>query len=398
MKILYIHQYFITPDSAGGTRSYYIALEMVKRGHSVTMLTSNSSSESSKLVVREEHAGIDVVSIHNKYDNNMSVARRVISFLKFMSLATFFSLREKDVDLVFATSTPLTVGVPALVSRFVKRTKYVFEVRDLWPEFPIQMGAIKSSVVIRLLRFFERKIYQHASLIVALSPGMKAPIDRLGFSEKTIMIPNMAKPKEFYPRPDSSDIRKKYGIKDKWVKIVYFGTLGRANNIEHLVKEAIYAEDNSLPVQFVIIGDGAMREPAENEVKSCSNGRVLFLGKQIMQDVSNIVNECDISITSFLDLPILETNSPNKFFDSLSAGKPCAVNIHGWIKELVEKHECGFYANPNIEGDLIRKSIELVNDKERYSLQSVNARKVAEVDYDRSQLTVSIVKALESIV
>ena len=367
---------------------------MVRQGHPVTMLTSDQSGRSGKLISRESRDGIDVIRIRNRYDNDMGTARRIISFLTFMTISTVVSLRQKNIDLIFATSTPLTVGIPALINKLIRRHNYVFEVRDLWPEFPIQMGAVKSTAAIRALRYYERTIYKHASLIVALSPGMKGPIDTLGFAAKTIMIPNMAKPKEFFPRPSDKSVLDQFGINSESLKIVYFGSLGRANNIPHLVREIQYASEQNLPVQFLIIGEGAMGEQAQKDLSEVSNEKYIFLGMQNMENVSAIVNECQISVTSFLNLPILETNSPNKFLDSLSAGKPSVINVHGWIKDLVEQHECGFYTNPEIRGDLVEKSLELYQDQTRYSRYCENSRALALSEFDRSKLAKQLVNSI----
>ena len=358
------------------------------------MLTSNRSGRSGKMVSHESRDGIDVIRIRNRYDNDMGSARRIVSFLTFMTISTAVSLRQKNVDLIFATSTPLTVGIPALINKLFRRRSYIFEVRDLWPEFPIQMGAVKSTAVIRALRYFERTIYKHATLIIALSPGMKGPIDALGFAEKTIMIPNMAKPKEFFPRPSNKSVLKQFNINPESLKIVYFGALGRANNIPHLVREIQYASEQNLPVQFLIIGEGAMGEQAQKDLSEVSNKKYIFLGNQNMENVSAIVNECQISVTSFLNLPILETNSPNKFFDSLSAGKPSAINVHGWIQDLVEKHECGFYTNPEIRGDLVDKSLALYQDTARYTRYCENSRALALNEFDRSNLAKKLVDSI----
>ncbi len=396
MKILYIHQYFTSPESPGGTRSYFIAKEMLRQGHLVTMLTSDQSGEG-KLVRRENLDGIDVIRIRNHYNNSMGVPRRILSFLSFMLMSTFIGLREKNVGLIYATSTPLTVGVPALINKFLRGVDYIFEVRDLWPEVPIQMGALKSSGAIKLLQLFEKTIYKHARLIIALSPGMKRPIDNLGFAEKTIMVPNMAKPKEFYPREANESVVDQFDINSKATKIVYFGTLGLANNVPYITDEIEYAARCNLPVQFVIIGDGAMRKQAEEKLRSCSKDYFTFLGKLNMEDVSAVVNECHISLTSFMNLPILETNSPNKFFDTLSAGKPTAINVSGWIREIIEEHKCGFFVDPEVPGDLTKKSLDLVKDTTRYEQYCRNARELSLERYDRSKLSTEIVNSLRDL-
>ena len=159
MKILYIHQYFNTPDEPGGTRSYWISKELVKRGHQVTMITSTNAKlhpEPCTMMID----GIKVIYVKNAYNNYMSPLRKVVSFVNFLNKAIDEGCKQNDVDLVFATSTPLTVGYVALRLKSKKGFPYVFEVRDLWPEFPIQIGAIKNALVIKFLRWMERRIYK----------------------------------------------------------------------------------------------------------------------------------------------------------------------------------------------------------------------------------------------
>ncbi len=152
MNILYIHQYFVTPQEPGGTRSYWLAQELIKNGHKVTMLTSSSKFSEDIKVVNID--GIEVVYIKEDYDQNMSVSRRLKAFLKFMYKSSVVGLKQKDIDLVIATSTPLTIGIPALILKWFKKKPFVFEVSDLWPEVPIKIGAIKNSWTIKSIFFF----------------------------------------------------------------------------------------------------------------------------------------------------------------------------------------------------------------------------------------------------
>ncbi len=155
MKIIYIHQYFVTPAEPGGTRSYWFAKELINSGHEVTMITSTNTSH--PLPGRFNIDGINVIYVKNDYSNYFSPFRKIISFLKFFIKSILKASKEKQVDLVFATSTPLTVGAIALWLKRLKHWNYVFEVRDLWPEFPIQIGAIKNRLLIRILKRLEKK-------------------------------------------------------------------------------------------------------------------------------------------------------------------------------------------------------------------------------------------------
>ena len=169
-RILYIHQYFKTPKEPGGTRSYWIAQQLIKSGFNVTMLTTSPNIE--KSIERKIIDGINVIYLKIPYNQKMNVYKRLITFIKFMVKSTFYAIKEKDVDLIIATSTPLTIGFPAIVVKKIKRIPYIFEVRDLWPEVPIQMGGLKNRVLQKLAISFEKKIYKNALHIVALSPGM----------------------------------------------------------------------------------------------------------------------------------------------------------------------------------------------------------------------------------
>src|SRR5690606_18044810 len=134
MKILYIHQYFKTPAEPGGTRSYWFAKALVQSGYKVTMLTA--AANITKKQERINIEGIDVIYVKVPYSQSMGIMQRLRSFLKFIVVATRVAWRENGVDLVFATSTPLTVGIPALLLKWFRKKPYIFEVRDLWPEVP----------------------------------------------------------------------------------------------------------------------------------------------------------------------------------------------------------------------------------------------------------------------
>lgn len=395
MKILYVHQYFKTPAEPGGTRSYWIAQEMIKRGHQVVMVTSTNTRRPNQGV--EIVDGIEVHYMKNEYSNYMSIPQKIFSFLKFIGLAIKESKRQKGIDLVFATSTPLTIGYIALQLKRSKGWKYIFEVRDLWPEFPIQMGAIKNKVTIKVLKWLEKKIYEEAEHIIALSPGMKDGVVATGISsEKCTMIPNMSKPDEFYPHQPSKEIAHKFGINMDNFNIVHFGSMGKANGLSYIIETAKSLSDKGVEnIDFIFMGDGATCPILKKQVEDLGLKNVKFLGSHPMKIVVEVVNCCDVSITSFLDLPILYTNSPNKLFDSLSAGKPIIVNSAGWTKDLVEKDDCGFYVDPQNPQDFVDKILKYYQDKELLQKWSQNARKLSIEVYDKNILTKKVVDVIE---
>ena len=399
MKIVYIHQYFVTPNEPGGTRSYWISKELVRRGHRVTMITSTNKNH--PVALRANIDGIDVVYVKNpSYDNYMSAPRKIWAFISFICNAYKEAKKETDVDLVFATSTPLTIGAIALWLKARKRWKYVFEVRDLWPEFPIEIGAIKNNLIIWLLRKFEKRIYNNAEHIVALSPGMQEGVIATGISgEKVSMIPNMSKPDKFYPHEPNMTIANKLGMDLHKFNVIHFGSMGRANGLQYIIEAAKCLKDRGNDsICFVFMGSGATEPIIKKMSEEYGLTNVMFLGNHKMDIVSEVVNCCDVSITSFLNLPILKTNSPNKLFDSLSAGKPIIVNSAGWTKEMVEQENCGFFVDPEKPEQLAEKLLAIKDDKNLLKIWGENARRLSLEVYDKEILASKAADVLEKYV
>ena len=387
MKILYIHQYFNTPEEGGGTRSYWFSQKLLSKGNQVVMLTMTRSFD--KESGRKNRDGIEVIYLNVHYDNSMSKFQKLKSFLKFIIKSTQYALKEKDVDLIFATSTPLSTSFPALICKWVKRTPFIFEVRDLWPEFPIQIGAIKNKFIIYFLRKYEKLVYKKATHIIALSPGMKEGIIKTGILPKKItLIPNMSKPDKFYPREKSEEIAIKYDIDLNKFNIIHFGSMGVANGLNYIIETAIILQEQKVEnVCFIFFGRGATEKKIKNKVNKEQLKNVIFHDRVGMSQLSEVVNLCDLSITSFLNLPILQTNSPNKLFDSLSAGIPIVVNSSGWTKDIVEENNCGFFVDPDNPIDFANKILLYKDEASLLSKWGENARKIAIEKYNKDKLS-----------
>lgn len=393
MNILYIHQYFKIPSEPGGTRSYWIAKELIRNGHQVTMITSSSSIQEPK--VERIIDGIKVIYLREEYSQGMNLTKRTKAFLGFVIKSTKVALKQSNVDLVIATSTPLTIGIPALILKWFKKIQYVFEVRDLWPEVPIQMGAINHPTLIKLTRFLENTIYKNAKHVIALSPGMQDGVVKYIPKSKTSMIPNMAKKDEFWPREKNYELMQNLGLSKDTFKVIHFGALGLANGVDTILKTAELMKDDST-VQFIFLGGGSMEDQLKKQCQEKQMPNVVFLPKTPMNETSEIVNFCDVSIVSFKDLPILYTNSPNKLFDSLSAGKPIIVNSAGWTKDLVENYNCGGYVNPKEPNELKLMIKELQFNPLKVATMGDNARRLAESKFDKSILCQQFLQVINS--
>ena len=388
-KITYIHQYFKTPEEGGAIRSWYIAREMVKKGFQVEMVTTFNEKTYKNQIIE----GIDVHYYPIPYENHFSFFKRVHAFLKFNQTVKKHLQNHTKPDLLYITSTPLTVGRIGLWAKKKLNIPYFFEVRDLWPEAPIQMGVIKSSFLKRYLYNLEKKIYRNASQIIALSPGIKAYISKKVNHEKITMVPNMVDSAFHNSANDRQSILKKYNLNDFPI-VGYFGTLGKANHLEYLLE---IAEKSQLPVQFLIIGKGSEEQRLKELCDQKSlNKKVLFFPFSNKEVIKELLSICAFTYCSFKKIPVLETNSPNKFFDSLAAEIPVIVNTKGWLKELVEEYKCGLYLDPDKPENFDDLLSTILTNSTSLDVYKSNALQLSK-KFDRQKLTDKVISIVETI-
>ena len=212
------------------------------------------------------------------------------------------------------------------------------------------------------------------------------------------MIPNMSKPDKFFPHEKNIEIAKQFGVDLKKFNVIHFGSMGTANGLKYIIDAAKVLQDKGVEdVNFVFMGGGATEPKLKKMVEEQELKNVQFLGNHPMGTLAEVVNLCDASITSFLNLPILKTNSPNKMFDSLSAGKPIIVNSSGWTKDLVERENCGFFVDPEKPEELAEKLAAYKDDKEKLKVWGENARRLSVEVYDKDILSAQVADVLESV-
>ncbi len=385
-NILYIHQYFKTPPEGGALRSYFIAREMVNNGMKVQMITTHNKS----FYENREVEGILVHYLPVRYSNEMPFAHRYIAFLKFVIAATQLSLKLQKPDLIYATSTPLTVGLIALWLKWKKNTPFIFEVRDLWPEAPIQLGVLRNAMFKWLARKLEKSIYESAVRIVALSPGIVAGILKTVSGARVIMIPNMADIDFF----QDDEIKP---MTDRAFTIGYFGSLGLANNVKFIFDIAKACNDRQMAVKIIVAGEGSHKQYLEESVKKFGLKNIELVGYQDRAGLKSLIENVDACLISFLAVTVLETNSPNKFFDALAAGKLCLVNTKGWLKDLVEKNICGIYVDTE-RADLFPEHIEpFIKNKSMLQKYQQNALLLGKNEFSREQLAAKISSEVEHL-
>lgn len=400
MRILYIHQYFATMDSPTGTRSYEFAKRLVRRGHQVTVLTGPTHLAAvvppgARLVHRFECDGVEVVIANIAYHQTMGYGRRVLSFLLFAALATWLVLRMPRPHAIYASSTPLTVAVPALAAWWLRRVPYVLELRDLWPAVPVAVGALRGRLRVGLARWLERRAYLGARHIVVLSPGMEAAVrEVVGDRRPCTLIPNCCD-LDLFGGADGAAVRRQYGWEDRCV-FLHAGAMGRINGLDLVVRAADALRSESAAL-FVLAGEGREQAALERDVRRRGLANVVFLGKRPKREMPALFAAADVCLMTVAPFPILEINCANKWFDSLAAGKPVVLNYSGWQREVLESAGAGYGCCLGDDHEFVRRLQELVRDAQRRAQMGRSARRLGEARFSRDSCLQRVEAVLNSV-
>jgi glycosyltransferase involved in cell wall biosynthesis len=391
MKIVYIHQYFRTRRMSGGTRSLEMARRLVRMGHEVDLVTSDNEPPVGAprrwRVTTEE--GIRVHWYPLEYSNAMSFSQRIRSFLRF---AWKSSRRAAGIpaDVVFATSTPLTVAIPGAYAAWRQGAPMVFEVRDLWPDLAIVIGALKRRPTIAAARALERFAYRRAKHIVALSPGMKAGVVRAGVAEdKVTVIPNGCDLDLF---PGTEEQGQTFRASFPWLGnrplVVYAGALAVFNDLRFLVHVAAEMRSLNREVRFLIIGQGNDSQRVRDLAADTGvlENNLYFLNRVAKEQMPAVLAAATMPVSTLIDVPGTPDSSPNKVFDALSAGRPIAINYGGWLSDILNEHDCGLVLPPQDIPAAARRIAAALADPKWLREAGKRARHVAETQFSRDQL------------
>jgi len=405
MRILYIHQYFASRKGRTGTRSYEFGRYLAGKGHEVTMITSGVANAEFPLGPdgkdgQYEVDGIRILSVAGGYNDpymgtRMGGLRRMLKFCGFCRAAVRAGKDEIPPPVVFATHTPLTVGWAGATLARHFGMPFVFEVRDLWPEALVNVGALHNPVAIGLMKRAARRIYREANHIIALSPGIKQGIVQAGIDEEKItVIPNASDLDLFRPDLDGTPSREKLGLGKRFAAI-YFGAMGMANGLEYVIEAAkILADRKNKDIVIVLHGDGGRRRKLEEMAHRSKLANVVFSDLVPDKDqIARIVAGCDVCLTIYRAAKE-QTWSPNKMFDALAAGKPVLINVGGWLGETVERNECGLRVDPVRPETLAGALVKLADEPNLCKRMGANARALAEREFDRNRLAAQFEEVL----
>jgi len=402
MRVLYFHQYFSTPSGSTGTRSYEMAQSLITRGHEVTVVCGSGRMSSTGLAGkpvkgtrRGKVDGIDIIELDLPYSNYDSFLKRSWIFLLFawQSIGLALSLKY---DLLFATSTPLTAGIPGIFATLLRRKPFVFEVRDLWPELPREMGVITNPVILWAMGVLEWMSYHSARGCIGLSPGIVQGINRRGISpDRVAMVPNGCDLEMFNPL--FGDVLRPDGVGEGDFVAVFTGAHGIANGLDAVLDVAkVLTERRRSDIRLVFIGDGKLKPALVARAEREGLVNCLFIDSVSKLKLTAYLRGADAGLMLLANVPAFYYGtSPNKFFDYIAIGLPVLNNYPGWLAGMIKDNNCGLAIepdNPIAFADALEKMAD--NPLLRKEMSS-NARNFAVKEFDRAKLGNNFVNFLE---
>jgi glycosyltransferase involved in cell wall biosynthesis len=399
LHIAVFSQYHTSPDCPATSRHYTLLAKMAKH-HRVTLLTT-PAWRSQQLA--HEFAwvppGVELREVDIRYDNRMGPARRALAFAYYAAWAVHAGKRLDRPDVVWGISTPLTaVWAAARVARHW-RVPWVFEVQDLWPSFPVAMGAVPTALARQQLFALEKRLYESAAHIVPLSPDMSRYVTDLGISGGKVTTLLNGTDLDLAARATPAAVatlRQAQGLKGRKV-VLYAGTFGRANDMPTVVAAAETMVTADPTVTWLFLGHG-YHAPLVAAAAARWPGRIRLVGGQPRHAVFSWFSLADVAVVSFLGLPVLDANSPAKLYDALAVGTPVVVTNPGWTKTLVEQHGCGWYAPAGDAGALAERLRSVLADPAGLAAAGERGQTLAQTSFDRQELAQRMQLILEQAV
>lgn len=402
MKLIYLHQYFTFPDSNGGTRSYDLAKSFVSNDINVTVITATSDEtyKTSKRWTVIERDGITVNYIYLPYGNHLSYFKRSLVFVKFLMLSSFRLMKLKG-DILLATSTPLTIGIPALLKKWFGNTPFIFEVRDVWPEAVIAIGAVKNKWMQKLLYKLEKTIYKNASAIVPLSVGMQDSIASRypKFASKTdVVIENISEISRFYNKADKVNLEEFIGFVPRF-SVLYAGTFGRVNGLYKFIELAEKTLKLDDKLVYILIGEGAEKEEVIKfaREKGVLSKNVFILNSITKNELPRWYNSVSMGSSFVINIQELWRNSANKFFDTLAASKPILINHEGWQADTIRKKNIGYILPSEINESSAKEFVNYTKNQSLINEQGELALRLAKEKFSLEIATESYLKVINKI-
>jgi colanic acid biosynthesis glycosyl transferase WcaI len=408
VKILYVSQYYPPETGAPAVRVSGLAKLWAAAGHDVTVLTGFPHHPTG--VVPEAYRGwpwlrierddgVRVVRVPVYATPNRGVVRRSLGYVSFAASAGLLApLLGGRPDVVIATSPQFLTGLVGLEIAALRRVPFVFEVRDLWPQSVVEVGAMAADhPAVRAMELLERELYARADRIVVVSEPFVGALAARGVDPARVsVVTNGVDLERFRPMPAENDVRAELGLSGKFVAM-YVGTHGMAHGLSTLLEAAALLRGDDR-FRFVLVGEGADKAALVEQARRRALSNVLFVGQQPHQRIPAFMAAADALLVPLKGLPLFTTVLPSKIFECLAAARPVVLGVEGEARRLVEASGGGLCVPPESAEAIAGVLRELAADPERARRMGLQGRAYVEQHFSRSALANHYLEILAGLV
>jgi colanic acid biosynthesis glycosyl transferase WcaI len=407
MHVLFISNYFPPEVNAPANRLYEHARQWVSDGESVEVLTAAPNFPEGAVYdgyrnafTQESVAGIPVTRVPTYIAENKGTFKRMLSYFSFMLTVLWYAhTNRRRPDVIVASSPQFFSGLAGyLLSRW-RRVPFVLEIRDLWPEAIVAVGAIKRNWMIRFLEQVERHLYRHSTHIVTVTDSFKRIIASKGIDENKITVLKNGADIENFARdldPEKlAEVRRRYDLEGKFVAS-YIGTLGMAHRADILLETASRCSNSG--IIFMVVGAGAERDRLARRQTELQLDNFRLVEKQPREMVPYFLQVSNVSVVHLKDAPLFRTVLPSKIFESMLMRKPIALGIRGEASETIEAAGAGICFAPEDADGLLETIKRLKYDKPLYDRLAQSGFDYVRQHHDRKDIARRYWKLLETVV
>ncbi len=395
LHILLIHQAFVSLGEPGGTRHAEFTDYLLSKGHRVTIIASSISYLTGRQRPADapsQKEGLTILRAATYRSLHRSFVHRLLNFFTFMISSFFIGLRVSNVDLIWGTSPPLFQAFSAWLLAFLKRRTFIFEVRDLWPDFAIAAGVLQSRPLIDASKWLEKFLYRRADQLLLNSPGFEDHVRSHG-GQHIAIIPNGADPNMFHPDDRGESFRTTHNLQGKFV-LLYAGAHGLSNDLETVLQAARLLK-NKPEIAIVLLGDGKDKSALIQEAQKYDLFNIHFLPALPKSAMAVALAGADACLAILKDFDLYKTVYPNKVFDYMAAGRPVITAIDGVIRKVIEDAGAGVFTPPGDAEKLARTIENIAAHPKASQKMGLAGRLYLEEHFSRPKLAAELLTLIE---
>lgn len=399
MKILFITDNFFPEVNAPATRTFEHCQEWIKQGEDVTVITCVPNfpqgkvykGYNNKFVQKETVHGIKIIRVWSYIVANEGFFKRTMDYISF-SISSFIAGLFIRSDIIIATSPQFFTALSGRTLSFWKRTPWVMEVRDLWPESIKTVGVMKDNLFIKYFEWQEKRCYNSANQIIVVTKAFKKEIIKKGIpASKIEVIENGANLSFFKPIEKNKDLLNKLNLKEKKV-LGYIGTHGMAHNLDFLLECAIKLKNSNF--HFLFIGAGSERGKLLKKLQVDKIDNVTMLESMTKIELIQYLSILDVALINLKKDKLFKTVIPSKIFENAAMEIPILIGVDGEARSIVENYKAGLFYEPENEIDFILKAKRMLDNKEDYDGFKKGGAELA-IAYDRKKLALKMLYVLQ---